>query len=342
MKELNKITKLPTVNALAPAEFMKKIIIENKTKDYSKELDPIVIKIENGVLYSNNLEIESAVSQIFSFVNENTEELSSDDIQKYIEIVSNIERWIKSNRIEKTKPFDELKKSFIASEKKLIDAKDILKIKQDKDNEDIFAVRRQNIADCIVELIGDLKEDIEIDVNLFNNFLDEKQKAKTYELNKSGKLSSPARNAIIEMFTKITRPIIDEFEEEKTQEKEHKQFLNIFCKIETKGSASVLKKSLEELQELKDNIDEFYPSVKSSVQMQISQTVNTINKNIEKLENKVSENKEDSSLKTFRPSADLIEFIKTCTVQSSGRASAKTDFIEAIKSHMNVFEMEEL
>ena len=93
------------------------IVKENKTKKYS--INPIVVEIVEGNIVTNASDLAERAEELRIYTEELKKKGSLSDLEEHVKLVASITTWIKNNRINTTKKFDDVKSGFTKVEKEL-------------------------------------------------------------------------------------------------------------------------------------------------------------------------------------------------------------------------------
>ena len=243
--------------------FLAEIKEQNKLKVWVSS--PIKIEIKEGHLWSNNVEIADIVTNAKQTLESTIKTLDLNQVIQQSEDLKIITDYIKGNRINLTTPFDNMKKSFTASESILVDMQKTLKAKSEELQEEIYKVRKVNIANEFQVLKDDLKSefDLNIDLKVFEDFMNTKKKAKVFDLNSKG-LSSSAKKQIKEQFDLVANPLIEAKKQRDIVDKEQQFLTKELSSIKTMGTDEELQNSIKELNVIDANIKTLYSNVNNA------------------------------------------------------------------------------
>lgn len=271
---------------------------QNKAKVWDTRL--LTLSVENGEFIHNADKIKSAVEKGMTVLKDNLKVTESlDDVIMYKDNVNVLFNWFEGTRKESTSKMDELKKELSAPEKLLNDMKPLLKEKEDELNEKVYAVRKDSIISMFDTSAFYIKDEHNIDVNLkvFDSFIELKKKNKTFDLNKSGKLSSAAIKQIEEEFNKYVDPLIESKKQAEIIAKEQSFLTKELSKIKTTGTNEELERSVKDLAEIDISIPQLYANI-SNAKSQVTSVIQIVNNSIEsnkRFEKQTAQNNKDLS-----------------------------------------------
>lgn len=297
MSENSKLTNIKSLANLqvSDIDFFKKLSEQNKLKVWSNS--PIKIGFTDGKLIHNADEIAVEINNLSEFINKNIEQ--SDSVEDIIVMeaqTSILYKWLIGTRQQATKPLDELKTSFTASEKKLKNIDFSSKINEL--NKAIYTKRRKAIYDVFQSYLI-LNSDLEIDMRLFNDFIETKMKLKIFNLNKSGELSASATKQIDEQFSLVANPLIEIKEKSERADKERLRLSKYIQDLQDFELDVQLKKLNEKILDVKED----YELISIEAEQRFKTEIALINTNIR---NRELENKEKVSESADKEIAELI------------------------------------
>jgi len=214
----------------------------------------------NAIVLANNFKAE---------LEKDTTELiksgSLSDLEVHDKKLKDAQKQIKEYRTEITSPLDATKKDlmevekvftpFITETKKAIDL-----LKQEE-----FKKGEGNILKEFDRLVSESK--LNIDTNIFKDFVNEKKKAKTYQdLNKKFELSKSAKDNIKAQFDMVANPILEQMALKEKQDAEYEQFNYSLSNAGTEP----------QIEELRALLPTLYPTIQESAEMAINSKLDII------------------------------------------------------------------
>ncbi|MGW8169671.1 MAG: hypothetical protein ACWGHH_06670 [Sulfurovaceae bacterium] len=254
----------------------------NKAKSYPMSL--INIQIDGNGVKDNSDFIGTIVAKIEEAVKDTVaNELDLENVADMKKTVAEIGKWFIETRKIQTNPLKDVASRYTAFESKFGTFNTDLTNKIDAINEKEYQKAEKAIREYFDELLGsDENKDIEIEMTLFDSFIQSKRKTKVTldgKLNE-GTLTKKAKDEIAEQVRLAIEPIRKAKELEAKKSLQSKQFENTLVRITTEGANEELNKSIDELDRLKIQVEELYPDVIDYCQRAIDNKISFAKANI--------------------------------------------------------------
>ncbi|MCB5278925.1 MAG: hypothetical protein LHW59_05345 [Candidatus Cloacimonetes bacterium] len=254
---ISKITKQDSKN------MVETITTWNKEKIYPVSL--IDINISSDGVKDNSADIGELVDKIEVSVQDTIK--NSLDLESVLDMkktVAEIGKYLSETRKIQTNPLKDIVSSYTAHESRFTKFNTELTAKIDAINELEYQKAEKAIREYFSEVLGsDENKDIEIEMALFDSFIQAKRKTKVTldgKLNE-GALTKKAKDEIIEQVRLAIEPIRKAKELEAKRSLQSMQFENALNMVKIDGTNTEVESAINSLTSMLVNIENLYPDI---------------------------------------------------------------------------------
>ena len=232
----------------------QKSLIELSTE--ISTLDLVVIKNKMPVANTEHLRAyEVALIEHTDDMVRNTLDIDilEEEIKKRTKINSNF----KTHRLGFTKPMTAIPKEFTPFEKSFDEQNNRIKDRVEEMKESTFRIAEAKIRE-VLNLLQEEHKDIQINMSVFEDFVEAQRKVKGMLPKDNGSLSKGSMDKIEKVFNDHIQPIIEAKEKEERSQTEHKQFQTYLPNTDS-NSINELEAAKMNLLKQKERLEELYP-----------------------------------------------------------------------------------
>ena len=349
--------------------FFETLKSQNKAKEW--DINPINISFKDGKVVHNAEQIKELVEVILSTSNDTLEDCKDmntiDSLTFHQKLIYN---WFIGTRKQLTEPFDKLKKEFTENEKLLKELDTKIKSKKDELLEKVYQKARIEIFKVLQNLSDEVIKEyaIEINLSIFEEFVNEKKKLKSMVLNTKENLGATNIKMITEKFNMVANPLIEAKQLQELKNKEQRLLSKELNKVVTSGENEDLKASLIDLRIIEDEISTYYSNIDNTAKSQIVNIVRIVENAIinnnklseimqktevpkTEVEEKTEVSKTEVSevahgqkvkLKSFKLSEKDSKFLSDIVTSAKSEEEAKDLIMQSLANHLYMINLEEI